>query len=344
MPYFELVSVVIPTYKRLPMLRRAVASALAQTYDNLELIVSDDERQPGETWAYLRRLSAREPRVRITRNTDASGEAANTNNAFREARGQFIKVLHDDDTMRPTCIEEMVNALHVNPAAVVCSCQANQWADGRIARTTVRPGRPLLELITRRDAMVGLFNESLPIGVPTQLMFRRRAIEAGAWMVNDAVITGMADSLWYPHLLQHGGLLVLNRALVDWRQGEWETSSSSRPASEYDLFYERLRELMAPLLPNDRRIGSVETSKQMIRVIRALHRARTKRYREALGLAIRAPRPRAWWLAMRWAARRVRPNWCNDFRAIDVSHTPTTQHSTHRRPSTPVVEPALAAA
>ena len=37
-----LISVAIPTYKRLPFLKKAISDVMAQTYQNLELIVSDE--------------------------------------------------------------------------------------------------------------------------------------------------------------------------------------------------------------------------------------------------------------------------------------------------------------
>ena len=42
------VSVAMPTYKRLPQLKRAVDDVLSQTYKDWELVISDDEEGEGE--------------------------------------------------------------------------------------------------------------------------------------------------------------------------------------------------------------------------------------------------------------------------------------------------------
>lgn len=50
----SLISVAIPTYRRLPMLRRAIESVFAQTYADWEVVISDDEAPSGETWDFSR--------------------------------------------------------------------------------------------------------------------------------------------------------------------------------------------------------------------------------------------------------------------------------------------------
>ena len=87
-----LISVVIPTYKRRVLLERALDSVFAQTYNNWEVIVSDDEDGSGETWTYLTDLSEKDPRVRPSKNQGENGQVHNTNNARRHARGEWIKL------------------------------------------------------------------------------------------------------------------------------------------------------------------------------------------------------------------------------------------------------------
>ena len=57
----ELISVIIPTYRRLEMLREAIQSVKAQDYPNIEIIVVDDHSGDGtstiaEHQHYRRRL------------------------------------------------------------------------------------------------------------------------------------------------------------------------------------------------------------------------------------------------------------------------------------------------
>jgi Glycosyl transferase family 2 len=56
------ITVAIPTYQRLTMLRRAVESVFAQTFTDWEMVVSDDETPPAATWNFLEGLAASDAR------------------------------------------------------------------------------------------------------------------------------------------------------------------------------------------------------------------------------------------------------------------------------------------
>jgi len=90
------ITVAIPSYKRPPLLRRAVESVFAQTFTDWEMVVSDDETPPGETWAFLETLARSDPRVKPVTNGSPHGPAFNHNTALKAARGEWIKVLHND--------------------------------------------------------------------------------------------------------------------------------------------------------------------------------------------------------------------------------------------------------
>jgi glycosyltransferase involved in cell wall biosynthesis len=80
------ISVVIPTYKRHELLRRAIASVRAQTLTNWEVIVSDDERPGGTAFAETSAIAAEDSRVRIVQNPGKAGQAGNLNHACSLAR------------------------------------------------------------------------------------------------------------------------------------------------------------------------------------------------------------------------------------------------------------------
>jgi len=107
-----LVSVVIPTFNRARILRRAIDSALAQSYERIEVIVVDDG-STDETPGVLRDLG---PRVRAIRQTNA-GPAVARNTAIAHARGELVAFLDSDDTWFAWKIEAQVHALGCFPEA-----------------------------------------------------------------------------------------------------------------------------------------------------------------------------------------------------------------------------------
>lgn len=102
-----LVTIGIPTYRRFEYLQIAVASAQAQTYAPVEILISDDGT--GERigpWA--ENLARTDPRVRYQRNATNLGLAGNWNATAAAARGEWLMLIGDDDELLPECVERLV--------------------------------------------------------------------------------------------------------------------------------------------------------------------------------------------------------------------------------------------
>lgn len=106
------VTIAIPTYKRLDYLQKAVSSALAQTYSNLEVLISQDPTENGldesiRTWC--QNLANQEPRVRYRFNTYNLGLAGNWNACVDAAEGEYIVIIGDDDRLLPNFIKTLLS-------------------------------------------------------------------------------------------------------------------------------------------------------------------------------------------------------------------------------------------
>lgn len=100
-----LVTVAIPTYNRVELLRQSLASALAQTYPNLEILVSDNG-STDETEPYMHQIS--DPRVRYIRQPKNLGMVGNWNACLEQTEGEYFLLLSDDDLLEPTGIAELM--------------------------------------------------------------------------------------------------------------------------------------------------------------------------------------------------------------------------------------------
>jgi glycosyltransferase involved in cell wall biosynthesis len=107
-----LVSVVIPVYDRTDLLKEAVASCFAQTYDRVEVVVVDD----GSAEDVEEALRPWASRLRLSHQSNM-GPAAARNLGIRQAKGDLIHFLDCDDSLAPDAIERKVLALLQIPDA-----------------------------------------------------------------------------------------------------------------------------------------------------------------------------------------------------------------------------------
>lgn len=120
-----LVSLLLITYKQEKFIAEAVASALAQTYSPLEIVLSDD-CSPDGTFSIIQRLAAayRGPhRIIPNRNPTNLGAAANLNRCWELSKGEFVVVQAGDDASYPNRVERLTSRwLDRNrPVDLVCS-------------------------------------------------------------------------------------------------------------------------------------------------------------------------------------------------------------------------------
>ena len=109
------VSVVIPTHNRAELLPRAVASVLAQTWTDFELLIVDD-RSTDETPGVIARCADR--RIRSFRHARNSGQSKALNTGIEHARGDYVAFLDDDDEWLPGKLAAQVALLDAAPPEV----------------------------------------------------------------------------------------------------------------------------------------------------------------------------------------------------------------------------------
>lgn len=109
-----LVSIVTPTYKRSEKLPRAIESILSQTYRDIELFVVNDNEPEDEFTQYVKDITAKynsDPRFHLIIQKKHINGAVARNVAIRQAKGEYIAFLDDDDWWEPNKIEEQVKEL-----------------------------------------------------------------------------------------------------------------------------------------------------------------------------------------------------------------------------------------
>ena len=118
-------SIVTPVYNNAEYIAECIESVLAQTYQNWDYIVVDN-CSTDDSGEIARRYAAKEPRIRVLKNTQFLKVVSNHNHAVRQIspKSKYCKVVFADDWMFPQCIEEMVAVAEEHPSVGVVGAYA----------------------------------------------------------------------------------------------------------------------------------------------------------------------------------------------------------------------------
>ncbi|MEL6262255.1 MAG: glycosyltransferase family 2 protein [Cyanobacteria bacterium J06626_6] len=201
-------SIVITTYNRVDLLKRAIQSAFNQTVP-CQVVVVDNASTDG-TRAYVESLA---DRVIYVRNEVNANHAGAVNAGVEAASGEWIKLVDDDDYLAANCIEVMGEAVEKRSQAVICSCQAAQVdTEGNQLSLTPTTGPGKMFYIPQADIHYGMLLEVVPFGTPIQVAVRRDAfLNSGGW---DLSMTSCDDIDSWIRVAEYGDALFINQCLA----------------------------------------------------------------------------------------------------------------------------------
>lgn len=171
------ISVIIPTYRRPALLRRAIASVLSQDFTDIEVIVVNDDPDLAPD------VPSRDPRVRVLQNARSKGACGARNTGILAASGHWVTGLDDDDEFQPGRLSSLMRAYGKAMSFVSSNISID---DGRTVRTYFGGARAIgfedllwgncvgSQVLTERSKLldVGGFDESLPSGQDWDLWLR----------------------------------------------------------------------------------------------------------------------------------------------------------------------------
>jgi glycosyltransferase involved in cell wall biosynthesis len=176
---YPLISVLIPNYNYLKYVATAVESVLAQTYPNIEVVVSDNCSTDG-AWELLNARFGTDARVRLHRNERNIGMARNFDRLLELARGQFLMCLSSDDFLLPDHLARLEDVFRRRPDLDVVYCKAYfAREDGTIYSMRAMPGEFPVDFVDARDELVEEFTSVCPICFPCALFKREVLLEPG---------------------------------------------------------------------------------------------------------------------------------------------------------------------
>ena len=314
-----LISVAMPTYKRLPFLKKAVADVFAQTWANWELVISDDEEGDAETWQYLTKLARADSRVKILKNLRGKhGQIYNVNSALHACSGDWIKPFFDDDRMLPTCLADLVavatSQLATRENVVMVGCRAQKWRNGIHVGDDENFTKHSVEIIPQGEALKAMcLLDNWNGRTPTHMLMRGDVIRSGATMVEDADFKHPIDVRWFGRVLEHGAFAMTDKVLVCECQGE-VASGTSELWKEEALVTDELRRVYCDEIwrraQKDSTWPARRTIDGLVCGVRGLYLLKKRQLRPAIKyLAKLTITPLAWSKVVSWCRRKSHPGW-----------------------------------
>ena len=106
-----MISICIPAYKRLERLRRLLDSIVSQTFHDFEVVITDDS----PNFSVKELIETFKLPIQYFKNESALGTPANWNYCISKAKGEWIKLMHDDDWFSsPNSLELFAEATRHN--------------------------------------------------------------------------------------------------------------------------------------------------------------------------------------------------------------------------------------
>jgi glycosyltransferase involved in cell wall biosynthesis len=160
----------MPTHNRVELLKKAIDSVLAQSYQNFKLVIVDDGSSDG-TQAYL--LSLTDPRISVIRHDVAQGACYSRNEAIAQLDTELVTGLDDDDSFLPHRLADLLAVYNENYSFV---CSGYYWNYGAHKKVLFNNNRKISlsdafdlnqcsnQILVRRDKIlaVGGFDEKIP--------------------------------------------------------------------------------------------------------------------------------------------------------------------------------------
>jgi len=214
------ISVLMPTYNYASFLPEAIASVLAQDFQDFELLVLDDGSSDN-TAEVVQPFCARDARVHFAANPANLGMVANWNQCLKQARGRYIKFLFGDDKLSdPQALTKMIALLRNNPAAMLAA-SARTILDEK--SNVIDIWRPLPNGCHNGRKIIAacLIENGNLVGEPSSVLFRKADAQRGF----DPKFRQIVDvEMWF-HLLEQGDLAYTREPLCAFRQHAQQQSA-----------------------------------------------------------------------------------------------------------------------
>lgn len=197
----SLVSLIMPAYNAEEYIARSIDTALAQSFTDMEVIIVDDG-STDDTREVIQWYKERYPQIKFFSQPNG-GQASARNTGIRQAAGEYIGFMDNDDMLRPDMIERLYGAVTKNDCDVAMTSVYMLREDGYVEMTTY----PMEEdTAVSIDEFLDKYITLSP--VIWNKLYRASLVKERPLAVN----VTFEDDAWTPYVLSYAGKICYMNA------------------------------------------------------------------------------------------------------------------------------------
>lgn len=209
-----LISICIPAYQRTAYLKRVLDSVARQSFTDFEVIVTDDSKD--DSVEIFLKERAYNFSLQYIHNKPAKGTPLNWTEGMNYARGEWIKIIHDDDWLTgEDSLQQYVNAINSSVDCIFSGYIAHYEKDGKEIDKTISQKR--FSRLVNHPYYLFASNE---IGPPSVVLFRKTMKE-----LYDPSLKWLVDLEAYIRILLKYKCVYVNRPLITMSYNETQVTN-----------------------------------------------------------------------------------------------------------------------
>ena len=207
----DLISVIIPYYKKKEYIISSINSALNQTYKNLEIIIIYDDLNK-EDLNLLKKIKKKDKRIKIYINKKNLGAGRSRNKGIKLSKGIFVAFLDSDDLWKKNKLKKQIFFMKKNGINA-----------SHTSYTIINSNNKIIGSRNAKDMSYKLLLKSCDIGLST-VVLKKEIITSKIKFAN--IKTKEDYVLWLKITLNNNKIFALKDNLTKWRKLENSLSSS----------------------------------------------------------------------------------------------------------------------
>ena len=217
----DLVSVIMPTFNEAKFVAESIDCVLGQSYQNLELLITDDCSTNEEVRELLLHYVERDKRIRVFFLEENRGPGYARNNSIAEAKGRYIAFCDSDDRWTPDKLEKQVAFMKGRNACLSYTSYYLCNSEGEVYGTIQAPKRMTFSRL-KRDNKIGCLTAMYDVSICGK-MFMPTIRKRQDW------------GLFLLILKEHGIAYGLNEPLAYYRKRKDSISTKKYSLIKYNV-------------------------------------------------------------------------------------------------------------